>query len=121
MRFACTCVADRIAIWLVCATWTGDYIPRDFEKSSVVRQRAEWMRPSDDPILEHLREYGNLTPTAFENLGVCTSGHATNRLGVLRRAGLVERVADTQGLYGLTEEGEVYLDGEFDASGVSPE
>ena len=78
------------------------------------------MRPSDDVILEHLEEYGNLTPRAFENLDVCTSGHATNRLGVLRKAGFVERIADTQGLYGLTEEGEAYLDGEFDASSVSP-
>lgn len=78
------------------------------------------MRPSDDVLLEYMEEYGNLTPGAFENLDVCTSGHASNRLAVLRRAGFVERIAETQGLYGLTDEGEAYLDGEFDASSVSP-
>ncbi len=33
-----------------------------------MRQEAEWMVPSDDKILELIREYGNLTPTAIEDL-----------------------------------------------------
>lgn len=91
------------------------------QRLDVVRKRADWMRPSDDPILEHLATYGNLTPKAFENLDVCTSGHATNRLGVLRSAGLVEQFAGTEGLYRLTEDGEAYLNEELDASTLQPE
>ncbi|MFB6194372.1 MAG: PhiH1 repressor, partial [Halobaculum sp.] len=34
-----------------------------------MRQPADWMVPSDDTILELIREHGNLTPRAIEDLG----------------------------------------------------
>jgi DNA-binding MarR family transcriptional regulator len=78
------------------------------------------MRPVDDRILETLYDEGNLTPQAVENLEVCTRSHASVRLSKLRRFGLVERVAATEGLYRLTEEGQSFLDGELDASTLEP-
>ena len=83
---------------------------------SVVRQRADWMRPVDERIMEHLRDEGNLTPQALQNLGVCTRSHASMRMSTLARYGLTERVADVEGLYRLTDEGRAYLDEELDAS-----
>lgn len=89
--------------------------------ANVPRQRAEWMRPTDDAILEYLRSYGNLTPKALSNLDVCTRGHASIRLNTLREVGFVEYVADTEGLFKITERGEDYLDEDFDASTVQPD
>ncbi|WP_231554225.1 winged helix DNA-binding protein [Halobellus rufus] len=80
------------------------------------RDRAEWMRPIDDEILETIYDEGNLTPQAVENLGVCSRSHASVRLSQLRKYGLVARVADTEGLYRLTDEGRAFLNGELDAS-----
>ncbi|APX98557.1 hypothetical protein SAMN05421809_3565 [Natronorubrum daqingense] len=82
--------------------------------SNEMRQEAEWMVPSDDKILELIREYGNLTPTAIEDLGGPSAGHARNRCPVLAKYGLVDRIS--RGLYGITEEGEAYLNEELDAS-----
>ena len=85
----------------------------------VVRKRADWMRPIDERIMEHLRDEGNLTPQAVSNLGVCTASHASVRMSTLARYGLTERVADVEGLYRLTEEGCAYLDEELDASDLT--
>ncbi|ADD07174.2 homolog to phage PhiH1 repressor protein (plasmid) [Natrialba magadii ATCC 43099] len=79
-----------------------------------MRQEAEWMVPSDNKILELIREYGNLTPTAIEDLGGPSAGHARNRCPVLAKYGLLERIS--RGLYGITAEGEAYLNEELDAS-----
>ena len=86
----------------------------DFDASNKMRQAADWMVPSDDRILELVREHGNLTPTAIEELGGPTSGHARNRCPVLAEYGLLERIS--RGLYGITEEGEAYLNEELDAN-----
>ena len=88
--------------------------------SRVARKRGDWMRPVDDPILEHMRDEGNLTPQAVSNLGVCTRSHASMRLSALSRAGFVEKVANTQGLYRLTDDGRAYLDEELDAAELDP-
>lgn len=87
---------------------------------AVVRQRADWMRPVDERIMEHLRDEGNLTPQAIENLGVCTASHASMRMSALSRYGLTERVADVEGLYRLTDDGRAYLDEELDAGELEP-
>lgn len=86
----------------------------DIDFANEMRQSAEWMVPSDDRILELVREYGNLTPTAIEDLGGPTAGHARNRCPVLAEYGLLERIS--RGLYGITDEGEAYLNEELDAS-----
>lgn len=83
-----------------------------------VRQRAEWMKPVDDQILELMRDEGNLTPTAVDQFGVTVSDYAGDRLGVLAKYGLVERIA--RGLYRLTDEGRAYLDEDLDASTLDP-
>jgi len=79
-----------------------------------VRKRADWMNPVDDQILELMRDEGNMTPGAVEAFGVSVSDHAGDRLSVLARYGLVERLH--RGLYRLTDEGRAYLDEELDAA-----
>ncbi|RDZ43424.1 PhiH1 repressor [Haloferax sp. Atlit-19N] len=79
-----------------------------------MRQTAEWMTPSDDRILELLREYGNLTPRAVEDFGGPSMGHAQDRLPLLTKYGLVTRLS--RGLYAISDDGLAYLDEELDAS-----
>lgn len=79
-----------------------------------MRKEADWMVPSDDKILELIREYGNLTPTAIDDLGGPSAGHARNRCPKLAKYGLLTRIS--RGLYGITDEGHAYLDEELDAS-----
>ena len=83
-----------------------------------MRKPAEWMVPTDDRILELLREHGNLTPQAIEDFGGPGAGHAQNRLPVLAKYGLVRRLS--RGLYQITSKGEDYLDEELDASELEP-
>lgn len=85
-----------------------------FDFINKMRQDAEWMVRSDDRILELIREHGNLTPTAIEDLGGPTAGYARNRCPILAKYGLLERIS--RGLYGITDEGEAYLNEELDAS-----
>lgn len=80
---------------------------------STMRQPADWMVPSDDRILELLREEGNLTPQAVEDFGGPVAGHASDRLPLLAKYGLVTKIS--RGLYRITDEGEAYLDEELDA------
>jgi len=82
----------------------------------VVRQRADWMRPIDERILETMRDEGNMTPRALDDFGVTSQGHANDRLAALAEYGLVERIS--HGLYRLTDEGKAFLDEELDASSL---
>ncbi|OIB58038.1 PhiH1 repressor [Natrialba sp. SSL1] len=79
-----------------------------------MRQPADWMVPSDDRILELLREEGNLTPQAVEDFGGPVAGHASDRLPVLAQYGLVTKIS--RGLYRITDSGEAYLDEDLDAN-----
>ncbi|WP_092907491.1 PhiH1 repressor [Halostagnicola kamekurae] len=72
------------------------------------------MRPVDEKILETMRDEGNMTPSALEQLDVTVANYASNRLSKMANYGLVERVA--QGLYRITEEGAAFLDEELDAN-----
>ncbi|WP_254527963.1 type IV toxin-antitoxin system AbiEi family antitoxin domain-containing protein [Natrinema gelatinilyticum] len=81
-----------------------------------MRQDIEWMVPSDDKILELVREHGNLTPTAIEDLGCPSAGLARNRCPVLAKYGLLERIS--RGLYGITDDGQAYVNEELDASAL---
>jgi len=83
-----------------------------------MRQRADWMVPSDDVILELLRDHGNLTPQAIEDFGGPSSGHAHDRLPVLVEYGLVDRIS--RGLYSITEQGHAYLDEDLNANTLEP-
>lgn len=83
-----------------------------------MREPAEWMVPSDDRILELLREEGNLTPRAIEDFGGPVAGHAQDRLPLLAKHGLATRIS--RGLYRITDEGIAYLDEELDAGELEP-
>jgi hypothetical protein len=76
------------------------------------------MTPSDDRILELIREHGNLTPKAIEDFGGPVRQHASSRCSTLATYGLLRKVH--RGLYGITEEGRAYLDEELDASTLEP-
>jgi hypothetical protein len=78
------------------------------------------MQPIDERIMETMRDEGNLTPQALDNLGVTSRSHASVRLSKLYTYGMVERVADTEGLYRITDAGEAFLDEELDASELEP-
>lgn len=83
-----------------------------------MRQPAEWMTPSDDRILELIREHGNLTPKAIEHFGGPVRQHASRRCSKLADYGLLNQIY--RGLYGITDQGEAYLDEELDASTLEP-
>jgi len=86
--------------------------------SDDMRKRADWMVPSDDVILELLRDEVKLTPQAVEDYGGPSAGHVRDRIQQLRAYGLVTRVS--RGLYELSPEGQAYLAEELDASELSP-
>lgn len=88
------------------------------QTGSVVRQRAEWMRPIDERILETLCDEGNMTPRALDDFDVTSKSHASDRLSKLAKYGLVERIS--RGLYRLTDEGEAFLDEDLNASTLEP-
>ncbi|PHQ46175.1 PhiH1 repressor, partial [Halorubrum sp. C3] len=79
-----------------------------------MRESADWMTPSDDRILELIREYGNLTPIAIESKGGPVRQYASERCKELAKYGLLKQVH--RGLYGLTDDGRAYLDEELDAA-----
>lgn len=83
-----------------------------------MRQRAEWMTPSDDVILELIHDLGNLTPAAIAEKGDISRQHASVRCAELVEYGLLERVH--RGLYGITDAGEEYLAEELDAATLEP-
>ena len=68
--------------------------------SDGMRQRAEWMAPKDDPILEVLRDIGKQW--------------ASDRCRALWKHGLLVMIED--GLYAISEDGIAYLDEELDAA-----
>lgn len=72
------------------------------------------MVPTDNRILEAVREKGNLTPNAIEQFDITSKSHASRRCSEMARYGLLTRIAP--GLYGLTEDGHAYLDETLDAS-----
>lgn len=81
------------------------------------RDRADWMMPVDERILELLDQRGNLTPRYVSKTGVCSQSYASDRLSMMARYGLVDRM--THGLYRLTDDGKGFLGGEVDASGLT--
>jgi len=83
-----------------------------------MRDSAEWMTPSDDRILELIREYGNLTPIAISEKGGPSRQYSSTRCKELSKYGLLKQVH--RGLYGITDDGRAYLDEDLDAGELSP-
>ncbi len=88
-----------------------------------MRKHADWLTQADERILEFLRENGNYPPSAIRDR-LAEIGddldYSTNHLGMRCRAlddhGLLENVGG--GTYTVTNLGEEYLDGEFDAGSL---
>lgn len=85
-----------------------------------MRQRADWMTPMDDRILELLQSAGIvLSPSIIAyNLDASREG-VTRRLQELTSYGLVNRV--DRGKYEITKKGTGYLAGELDADNLERE
>jgi len=80
-----------------------------------MRQSGTWMTIWDDRILEYLREYGGGTVgelTESEVIHV-TNAHVSRRCRKLAEKGFLRPIGN--GAYVITEIGEAYLDGEYDA------
>ena len=87
--------------------------------SADMRKRAEWMVPKDDPILETLRDRGNLSPLAISRDGRVPRADvgkqwASDRCRAMWKHGMVVMI--DEGLYAISEDGLAYLDEELDAS-----
>jgi hypothetical protein len=77
------------------------------------------MVPADDRIMELIREYGNLTPSALDEKGGPVRQYASERCSTLAEYGLLVQVH--RGLYGITDDGRAYLNEELDASTLDPD
>ena len=80
-----------------------------------MRKRGEWMKPTDDQILEVLGDSGLvLTPTIVAFNAGFDRSHVNKRLSAFVEKGLVRRVE--RGKYEITDDGLGYLAGDVDAS-----
>lgn len=80
-----------------------------------MRKRGEWMKPTDDQILEILGDSGLvLSPSIIAFNAGFTRTHVNNRLSEFAEKGLVDRVE--RGKYEISEIGRGYLSGDVDAS-----
>lgn len=84
-----------------------------------MRQRAEWMKPADDAILEYIRDAGEVPPAVVARNVDLHRQYAGDRCRELARYRLLERREG--GYYRLTDIGGGYLDEELDAGTLEPE
>lgn len=88
-----------------------------------MRKHADWMAYADERVLEYLRENGNSQPSEIAS-GLSELGddmgfnpkYIGRRCRKLDRFGLVDRTG--RGVYQLTDTGDAYLDGEYDAGSL---
>lgn len=101
---------------------SGEYVGRPFrafrELFGEMRQRADWMVPADDSILEYVRDAGEVPPAVISRNIDVHSKYAGKRCRKLAEHDLLNRAED--GYYSLTNLGRRYLDeevepGELDA------
>lgn len=80
-----------------------------------MRKSASWMSVWDDRILEYLREYETGTATKMKESGYfeVSRSQISKRLAQLSEHGLVRPLGN--GVYAITDEGEAYLEEEYDA------
>lgn len=88
-----------------------------------MRKRADWMAPSDEQILEVIRDEGNMTPLALSREGRTARidigrKYAGERCRELTRYGLLRKIE--KGLFALTDDGRAFLDEELDAATLEP-
>ncbi|CAI49273.1 homolog to phage PhiH1 repressor protein [Natronomonas pharaonis DSM 2160] len=80
-----------------------------------MRRSAEWMVLCDERILEYLSENESGTPSEMANSGRVrwTRSYISQRAKKLVDHGLLKHLGN--GVYIITDEGEAYLDEEYDA------
>jgi len=80
-----------------------------------LRLSASWMTKADDRILEYIYAEGRTQPKMIKEDPIVEfeGGYVDQRLAALRKAGFINRVG--HGLYTITDQGEDYLSGDFDA------
>ncbi|MBP2251171.1 putative transcriptional regulator [Halarchaeum solikamskense] len=80
-----------------------------------MRYSPSWFVLADDRILEYLNDRGEASPSKLAKSDVLdfTRTHINQRCLKLADAGLVRNLGN--GVYQITEEGEGYLTGEYDA------
>ncbi|MUV87806.1 MarR family transcriptional regulator [Natronomonas sp. CBA1123] len=80
-----------------------------------MRRSAEWMVLCDERILEYLSEKESGTPSEMANSGFVrwTRSYISQRAKKLVEHGLLKHLGN--GVYIITDEGEAYLDEEYDA------
>lgn len=79
-----------------------------------MRDRADWMVPADDQILEFLCDNPAGTPKKIAERLDRHNHYIGERCRTLASYGLVDRVG--RGVYTLSADGEMYLNEELDAS-----
>lgn len=84
-----------------------------------MRERADWMVPVDDAILEYVRDAGEVPPAVIGRNIDTHRNYAGERCRVLTEHGLLEAVGD--GYYSLTELGRRYLDEELSSGELDDE
>ncbi|WP_276255508.1 hypothetical protein [Halomontanus rarus] len=77
-----------------------------------MRERADWMVPTDDAILEYVRDAGEVPPAVIGRNIESHPNYAGQRCRVLAEHELLNREND--GYYSLTELGRQYLDEELE-------
>lgn len=82
------------------------------------------MSPTDDRILEVIRDAGNMTPLALSREGETQRidvgrKYAGERCRELAHYGLLQKIE--RGLFGMTEKGKAYLNEDLDASELTPD
>ena len=89
--------------------WSGLFEPL------VMRDRAEWMRPVDDKILEHLDDVRRNLPANMADIEQidATRNYIGSRCRLMEEHGLLRDVG--RGLYPITDDGRRYLRGDLDA------
>ena len=85
-----------------------------------MRYSARWMTIADERILEHLSEVETDTPKGMAESGRVRFGrqYIGERCRKLADYRLVRHLGN--GVYRITDQGEQYLEGEFDVSELEP-
>lgn len=79
-----------------------------------MRKSASWMTIWDDRILEYVDEEGSATPKKLDESGFIhvSRSQISRRLRRLAEGSLLEHLGN--GVYVITDEGEAYLEEQFD-------
>jgi len=84
-------------------------------KPDKMRYSGSWQSVWDDRILEVIDKEGPSSPKTIKDTGLIhvSKQHISSRLNKMADHELLYRLPN--GVYGLTEKGEAYLEGEYDA------